>query len=274
METNESLNNHQDQNSGPDIQMPASESNDSKPTKNKLKIPFIIFLVLTVFSLTFGIFEFIQNSSLKTEIADLKAKIEAPEKPEEPKDTIHNIYSGALEYTYSTFGNEDGEPIPEDTPKQEYTVRLNFDASELYVKHESIGNCPDMNCGESTNTITLTDKEMKKIWWITRGEYDQGDLTEALEMIALSDESETTEDDEATNCADRKEINCLSIDYRATGNSRLDDLLYNIYGEIECMAGTCIDLAGFNCTPEYDDETFNCKTAKEVDYPYIVEYAQ
>ena len=246
----------------PSIEMP-SEPAPAKP-KNKLKIPLIILIILTVGSLTFGVFEFLQNSTLKSEVSDLKAKIETLEKtPIEPEPIpTEKLYSGTLEYNFSN-NNE---------PTTTYDISLNYESGELLLTRETCGALADgPSCSGDEYSVVLTEKELKKVWWITRDEnYNQEALTEALDMIAVSSKSETTEDGEVTNCTDGDITNCQSIDYRATGNSMLDDLLYEIYGKVACdhMPTTC-DAEIEECEKRYDPTTFNCQTAQEVDYPYI-----
>ena len=241
----------------PDIEIPVQASRPKQ--KNKLMIPFIILLILAVGGLTFGVFEFMQNSSLKTEIADLKAKIEKPETPPKPETPTEKPYSGELKFEYTD------EYVPTTT----YNVKLDYETGELSVSSDKCGILADgASCSENNESIVLTDKEMKKVWWITREEnYDQEELVNALETIAISSEHES---DETVNCGKSEEINCRSVDYRATGNSMLDDLLYEIYGEVYCnkMPSSC-DSETEECERKYDETTFNCQTAQEVDYPYI-----
>lgn len=244
----------------PDIEMPVQASQPKQ--KNKLMIPFIILLILTVGGLTFSVFEFMQNSSLKSEIADLKAKIEKPETPPKPETPTEKPYSGELGYEYTD----------DYAPTTTYNVKLDYETGELFVSSDKCGALADgISCSDSSRSIILTDKEMKKIWWITRGEYDKEKLTTALDTITRSgDESEEDDEEEATKCKSSELTKCLPVDYRATGNSMLDDLLYEIYGEVYCnkMPSSC-DSETEECERKYDETTFNCQTAQEVDYPYI-----
>ena len=241
----------------PSIEMP-SEPTPAKP-KNKLKIPLIILIILTVGSLTFGIFEFSQNSTLKSEIADLKSKIENLEKPpvepEKPESPSEKPYSGTLEYEF----------IDDNEPTTTYNVSLDYESGELSMISSTCGALADsVSCSNDEYLITLTGKELKKVWWITREEnYDQESLTKALEMVAMSSEPEV-------DCMDSEDTDCNSIDYRVFGNSMLDDLLYEIYGEIACdQTPTTCDAEIEECEKQYDPTTFNCKAAQEIDYPYI-----
>ncbi len=268
----------------PDIEMPVQNSQPKQ--KNKLMIPFIILLVLTVGGLTFGVFEFMQNSSLKTEIVNLKAKIEKPETPlEKPTE---KPYSGELEYEYAD----------DYAPTTTYNVKLDYETGELFVSSDECGALADeISCSGSSRSIVLTDKEMKKIWWITRGEYDKEKLTTALDTITRSDdENEEDDEGEAMKCKDSESTKCLYVDYRTTGNNLLDEILFEIYGWLNCTpsvdlepetdcsgaegtncsadakATDCLDNEGTDCESketETTKPTLSCSAAEDIDYPYI-----
>ncbi len=231
--------------------------------KNKLVAPLIIVIILAIAGIAFGIFEFISNASLKSEIEDLEAKISTLENPKKPETPGEKPYSGMLEYEY-----KGGDATTETTSK----VTLNYDTGELSVASTFCGGTA-YECITEESTITLTDKELIKVWLITiADDYDKATLTEALNNIAISENYSNHQYNEPVDCANVKEAetDCIAtvIDYRATGNSLLDDMLFEIYGYINCMPTSCDSEE--ECLSVEIVEGLTCDIAEKIDYPYIV----
>ena len=124
---NNSTNQHQSQNlnSKADVQMPNYILPSTNTKKSKLIIPLIVFIILAAASIVFSVYEFINNSSLRSEIADLKSKIEALENPQEPEIPTEKIYSGLAEREYDE--HKEGEM----TVKR--TVVVDYNTGELSI---------------------------------------------------------------------------------------------------------------------------------------------
>ena len=156
-----------------------------------------------------------------------------------------------------------------------------------------------MNCGESEDTLSLTEKELKKIWWIKSSEgYEdiyvssvftasiipnKGDNLKTVLTRMIKNDSEMMSkvgitDENWAEIADYDTDENGIFTFREYANYILDEILFGLYGWINCMPPmfeySCAEDSDCEATEvretsSYNPSTLNCYTAKEINYAYI-----
>lgn len=278
---NNSINQDQSQNlnSKADVQMPNYILPSSNTKKSKLIIPLILFIILAAAGIGFGIYEFINNSSLKSEVADLKSKIEALENPQKPEEPEEKMYSGLAEREYDEH--------EENGVKVRRTVSVDYNTGELSISTITCSSSTD--CQEKVEKMDLTEKELTKLWLITRDESAQdiyissvytaslepnkGDNLEAVYVKLMKNDGKIESKEEAgvnwSEIAGRYDADGDGIfTFREYADFVMDEMLYKIYGGINCMPSIC-DGDCKNLDDKSAEGGLTCSIAEKIGYRYV-----